>query len=258
MENALLVGLSRQIALEQQMNVIANNVANVNTNAFKSDHIIFEDYIGPVARENRFPRFPDKPVEFVNPRGTWRDLGRGGIEVTNNPLDVAIDGDGYFAVQTANGERYTRAGALQLDSQGRLITADGNPVLGDNGPIVFAQTDRLASITQDGRVTVIEGFNGNNAETQRGTLRIVKFDNPQLLQKEGDNLYSAPAGLVAGTRDTTSRLIQGAIEKSNVSGVLEMTRLIDVSRAYQMIANMLQQQSDLHKNAIQQLANVPA
>ncbi len=255
MENALLVGLSRQMVLERQMDVVANNVANLNTTGFKSDNSLFEDYLTPVARENRFPQ-PDRQVNFVLDNGTWRDMSPGPVQVTGNPLDVAIDGDGFLAVQTANGERYTRNGALQINAQGQLVTADGLPVLGDNGPIVFQPNDRNVSISADGRVTVVEGA-ATNTESLRGTIRIVSFASPQQLQKEGSNLFSAPAG-VAATADTASHLIQGSLERSNVNGVVEITRMIQISRAYQQIANLLQQQSDLHKNAIHELAQVPA
>jgi flagellar basal-body rod protein FlgF len=255
MENALLIGLSRQMVLERQMDVVANNVANVNTTGFKADSSLFEQYLMPVARENRFNP-ADRVVSFVNDRGTWRDLHQGGIQITGNPLDVAIDGDSYLAVQTPGGERYTRNGALQINAQGQLVTADGLPVVGDSGPITFQQTDHDISITKDGRVTVVEGA-ATTTESVRGTLRVVRFANPQLLQKEGNNLFSAPAG-VAATQDPNPSLMQGAVEKSNVSGVLEITRMIQISRSYQQIATLLQQQSDLHKNAIQQLANVPA
>jgi flagellar basal-body rod protein FlgF len=255
MENPLLIGLSRQMVLERQMDVVANNVANVNTNGFKADNSLFEQYLMPVARENRFnPQ--DRLVSFVNDRGTWRDMGPGSLEITNNPLDVAIDGNGFLVVQTAGGERYTRNGALQINAQGQLVTADGNLVLGDNGPITFQNTDHNVSITPDGRVTVIEGVSANNSETTRGTLRLVSFAQPRLLQKEGNNLFSAPAG-VAAAPDTTSQFKQGAIEKSNVHAVVEITRMIQISRAYQQMATLLQQQSELHKQAIQQLAQVP-
>jgi len=256
MENPLLIGLSRQMVLERQMDVVANNVANVNTNGFKADNALFEQYLMPEARENRFNP-ADRQVSFVNDRGTWRDTRPGSIEVTKNPLDVAIDGNGYLVVQTGGGERYTRNGALQINAQGQLTTGDGLVVLGDNGPITFQPTDHDVSITPDGRITVIEGLSGNNSETVRGTLRIVSFAQPQRLTKEGNNLLSSPAG-VGATPDTTSRLMQGAIEKSNVLAVVEISRMIQISRAYQHIATLLQQQSELHKNAIQQLAQVPA
>ncbi len=252
MENALLVGLSRQMVLERQMDVVANNVANLNTTGFKADNSLFEQYLQ--GRENRFG-LPDRPVNFVNDRGTWRNMRPGAISVTSNPLDVAIDGDGFLVVQTPAGERYTRNGALQINAQGQLVTAGGFPVLGDNGPIVFQQTDHDVSITTDGRVTVVEG-SVTATESLRGTLRMVSFANPQLLQKDGNNLFAA--GGVAPTPDTTSRLLQGSLEKSNVNGVVEIARMIQISRAYQQTATLLQQQSDLHKNAIHELSQVPA
>jgi flagellar basal-body rod protein FlgF len=255
MENALLIGLSRQMVLERQIDVVANNVANLNTTGFKADNTLFEQYLMPVARENRFA-LPDRQVSFVNDRGSWRDMHPGGLQVTGSPLDVAIEGDGYLVVQTQGGERYTRNGSLQINAQGQLVTSEGLPVLGDNGPITFQPTDHDISITKDGRVSVLEG-SVTNIESLRGTLRMVRFDSPAQLQKEGNNLYSAAAG-AAATPDTTSSLVQGSLEKSNVNGVIEIARMIQISRAYQQTATLLQQQSDLHKNAIHELAQVPA
>ena len=255
MENALLVGLSRQMVLERQLDVVANNVANINTTGFKADNSMFEEYLMPVARENRFPP-ADRTVDFVNDRGTWRSLRPGAIQHTGNPLDVAINGDGYLSVQTAGGVRYTRNGSLQINGPGQLVTTDGALVLGDSGPIVFQTTDHNVAITPDGRVTVVEA-GATNTESVRGQIRLVRFGAPQQLQKEGNNNYVAPAG-VAALPDTTSTLTQGSIEKSNVNGVVEVSRLIELSRAYSQVALLLQNQSDLHKNAIQQLAAVPS
>src|SRR5215218_3542199 len=118
MENTLLVGLSRQVALGRQLDVVANNVANINTNGFKSDGSLFEEYIGK-ARENGF-RGADRNVRFVQDRGIWHDMSQGSMQQTGNPLDVAIDGDGFFVVQGPNGaERYTRNGAFQVNAQGQ-------------------------------------------------------------------------------------------------------------------------------------------
>ena len=255
MENTLLVGLSRQMVLGRELDVIANNIANVNTNAFKADNSMFEQYLMPVARENRFG-LSDRQVSFVNDRGTWRDMRSGPIQHTGNPLDVAVNGNGYLVVQTPNGERYTRDGSLQINAQGQLVTADGSVVLGDSGPIVFQTTDHKVAIAPDGRVTVEEAGT-TSTESQRGKIRLVSFASPQQLQKEGDNKYSAVDG-AAPAPDTTSTLVQGSVEKSNVNGVVEMSRLIEVSRAYQQVATLLQQQSDLHKTAIHELASVPS
>jgi flagellar basal-body rod protein FlgF/flagellar basal-body rod protein FlgG len=255
MENSLLIGLSRQMALQRELEVVANNIANINTTGFKTENSKFEEYLMPVARENRFEA-PDRRVSFVVDRGTWHNMRAGNVETTNNPLDITIDGNAFLVVQTPAGERYTRNGSLQTNAQGQLVMADGSPVLGDNGPIVLQQLDRQVSIAPDGRVTVIEG-NNNRTESLRGRLRLVTFANPQRLQKEGANKFTAPAG-VAAVPATNFRIIQGAVEKSNVNGVYEMTRMIDITRTYTQVSTMLQQQGDLRRSAIEKLAEVPA
>lgn len=254
MENTLLIGLSRQMTLERQIDVISNNVANVNTNGFKADKSLFQEYLMPVAHADNFVG-RDRVFSYVQDRATWRDLSAGSTENTGNPLDIAIDGNAYLAVQTPAGERYTRNGSLQINAQGQLTTVDGNLVLGSNGPIVFQQNDRNIVISPEGTVTVREGLN-TLQDAVRGKLRIVNFARPQQLQKEGANLYSAPAGVVAQA-DTASRLRQGFIEKSNVNSVSEMSRMIEVTRTYQQISATLQQQGDMRKNALDKLADVP-
>lgn len=253
MENMLLVGLSRQMTLERQMDVVANNVANINTTGFKADRSLFEEFLRSPAHEDNFVR-ADRRVSFVQDRATFHDFAAGPSEQTKNPLDVAIDGGAFLAVQTAAGERYTRDGGLQLNNQGQLVTVAGNPILGAAGPIVFQPTDHDINITPDGTITVVEG-NGRT-DSIRGKLRLVNFADAQRLLKEGLNLYSAGQG--AAQADTKSAVRQGFIEKSNVNAVAEMSRMMEVTRAYTAISTLLQQQSDLHKTAIQQLADVPA
>lgn len=254
MENALLIGLSRQTALERQLDVVANNIANVNTSGYKADKTLFEEYLNTPAHEDNFAG-GDRRVSFVQDRGTYRDMSQGPVEATNNPLDVAINGSAFLAVQAPGGERYTRDGNLQINNQGQLVTAAGNPVLGTSGPIVFQQTDHDINITPDGTITVVEG--SGRTDSIRGTLRLVSFTDAQQILKEGFNLYAAGEG-GAPQADTKSRVQQGFIEKSNVNSVVEMSRMMEVSRAYTSIANLMQQQSDLQKTAIQQLADVPA
>jgi flagellar basal-body rod protein FlgF len=253
MENALLVGLSRQMVLERQMDVVANNVANVNTNGFKADKSLFEEYLRTGAHEDNFVG-NDRAISYVLDRGTFKDFTQGPTEQTKNPLDLAIDGGGFLVVQTAAGERYTRDGGLQINNQGQLVTAAGDPVIGNSGPIVFQPTDHDVSIAADGNITVLEGL--NRIDSVRGKLRLVSFADAQKLLKEGSNLYSA--GTAAAQPDTASKIRQGFIEKSNVNSVTEMSRMIEVTRTYTQIATLLQQQSDLHKSAIEKLADVPA
>lgn len=254
MENTLLVGLSRQMVLERQMDVVANNVANINTNGFKADRSLFEEYLRSPAHEDNFQR-SDRRVSFVQDRASFHDFAAGNTEQTKNPLDVSIDGGGFIAVQTPAGERYTRDGGLQINNLGQLVTAGGNPVMGTSGPIVFQPTDKQINIAADGNVTVLEGT--GRTDSVRGKLRLVSFADAQKLIKDGSNLFSAGQG-VAPRPDTTSRVRQGFIEKSNVNSVTEMSRMIEITRTYTQISALLQQQSDLHKSAIEKLADVPA
>lgn len=252
MHNSLLVGLSRQVTLERQMDVIANNVANVNTNGFKADRSLFQEFLAGGAREDNFMAGRDRRISHVMDRATFRDLSQGAFEPTKNPLDVAIDGGGFFVVQTPQGERYTRDGSFQINNQGQLVNSSGYPVLGTGGPIQFQQTDKQINIAADGNVTVIEGT--ARVDSVRGKLRVVKFASPQALEKQGANLFSG----TGATQDTASVVRQGFVEKSNVNSVLEMSRLIEVNRTYSHIATLLQQQHDLHRSAIDKLADVPA
>jgi flagellar basal-body rod protein FlgF len=254
MENALLVGLSRQTALQRELDIVANNIANLNTTGFKADGAVFSEFL---QNNGQFVP-PEQRVSFVQDRMTWHDMGQGTIQTTGNPLNVAIDGDGMLVVQTARGERYTRNGALQISNTGELVTISGDKVLGENGPIIFQPTDRDIVINKDGTIKVREGISLNSDST-RGKLRLVTFASPQSLQKDGASTFAAPDGLVPQpVPDARANVLQGALEKSNVRSVVEMTRMIELTRAYTEVATMLQQQSDLRRNSIQQLADVPA
>jgi flagellar basal-body rod protein FlgF/flagellar basal-body rod protein FlgG len=253
MGNATLVGLSRQMALQRELEVVANNIANLNTNGFKADGAIFAEYVMPVARDNLF-RGADTRVSFVHDRATWRDFSQGSVSTTNNPLDIAIQGNGYLVVQTPRGERYTRNGALQISSAGQLVTSEGFPVLGDNGPIQFQTTDHSIVINAEGVIRVQEGVN-SETDTGRGKLRLVAFADQQQLQKDGTSLFTAPNQQPQPA--TEVRVVQGAVEKSNVRSVVEMTRMIEVSRVYAQVAALLQQEADIHRTAIDRLAEVP-
>ena len=254
MQNMQLVGLSRQVVLGRELDVVANNIANINTTGFKANGAVFEEFIGKIARDGKMSDH-DRKVSFVRDRATWVDMSQGSMERTGNPLDVAVDGKGLIPVQTPNGERFTRNGAFQINSTGQLVTSEGYQVLGDSGPITMQPTDRDIHISADGTISARAGASATT-EAQRGKLRLAKFDNPGLLQKDGSSTFSAPDG-VTPQPDTASRFVQGSIEKSNVKSVMEMTRMIEVTRNYTQVATMLSQQSDLQRTAIEKLSDVP-
>jgi len=241
--------------LLRHLEVVSNNIANMNTTGFKGDNILFEEFLGSAARASH-SNGGQTNISYVHDRGVWRDFTQGSVQATGNPLDIAIVGDGFLTVRAPNGERYTRNGSLQIASNGQLVSGEGFPVLGENGPITFQPTDRNIAISKDGRITVTEGAN-SRTEGFRGKLRVVRFAQLQNLQKDGLSNFVAPADTVAQPM-TNVNIQQSVLEKSNINSVLEMTRLIDITRTYTQIATMMQQHSDLRRNSIQQLAEVPA
>ncbi len=245
MENALLIGLSRQMALQRQMNVIANNLANTQTSGYKGESLKFEQYIMPVA-EIEGINGPDRRISSVLDASQVRDFSEGSLTQTGNPLDVAINGKGWLVVQTDDGERYTRAGNLKIDTDGRLVTTDGNPVLGTGGEIRLSAEETEVSIESDGTLTA-----GNTTDR----IRMVTFDDERVLRKEGGTLFSSPEGPAPATE---ARLMQGFVEKSNVQAVTELTRMIETSRAYISTSQMLKNTSDLRQKAIEQLGRLQA
>jgi flagellar basal-body rod protein FlgF len=255
MENALLVGLSRQMALSHELDIVANNIANLDTTAYKADNASFSEFLMPHASDGQFSG-GDKRISFVQDRATWIDFSPGSIQRTGNPLNVAIDGPGYLVVQTANGQRYTRNGSLSINATGQLVTSEGDPVQGSSGPITFQNTDHDVTISPSGIITVREG--SSTADSPRGQLQLVTFDQPRLLQKDGGSNFLAPDGVNSTPGGPNTQVVQGALERSNVNAVAEMARMIQITRSYSDIAAILQQQGDQRRTALQQLSQMPA
>lgn len=247
MENTLLVGLSRQIALRRELDVVANNVANVGTTGFKGESTLFREFLAGRAREHTFP-MQDQRVSMVIDRATRTDFSQGPIEHTRNTFDLAIQGEGYFTIETPQGERYTRAGSFTTNATGELVTMRGDRVLGDGGPIQFDPQDTDVNIAADGTISTRAG--------ERGRIRLVRFENENALQRQGENLFSASAQ--PENAGPATRIMQGAIEKSNVRPVIELSRMIEITRNYTNIANMMNKTDELRRDAIQRLADVPA
>jgi flagellar basal-body rod protein FlgF len=252
-ENTFLVGLSQQIASRRSMDVIANNLANLSTPAFKRETVAFEQYLMNLpATEAEGGGTVE--VAFVLDRGVVRDLSSGRFERTNGVLDFALSGPGYFVVETPEGERYTRNGHFQLDNQGRVVTDDGYVVQSDGGAIAIQQQDSDIQVGPDGTISI---RNQVGASVQLlGKMRIVTFADERMLTKAGRSLFDA-AGQPAIPATSEVRVHQGVIEKANVEPVIEITRMIDVLRAYQATSEMTQASEELLKRAIEQLGTVP-
>ena len=245
MDNTLLVSLSHQLASYRSMDTIANNLANASTPAFKREEAQFSEYIETLPPSEG--QTQSQTLAFVQDAGVTRDISQGQLERTNAPFDFAVNGKGYFAVQTPNGERYTRNGHFTLDAHGTLVTTDGNQVLGEGGPIAVTPDDGDIHVAEDGTVSGIHG--------QLGKLRLVGFDDEKKLVKEGASLYSTDQ---SPTPVTDGHIEQGSIEVSNVEPVVEISHMLQVMRAYQATSNLTQAQEDLMRETIDKLGSVPS
>ena len=238
MNNTSYIGLSRQIALGRQLEMVANNVANMNSSGFKGERAIFEEFL--VKTTNR------KELSYVQDRGQWRDTQEDPMQRTGNPYDLAIKGEAYFVIGTTDGPRYTQNGRFQLDPEGVLTTQSGFPVLDENGdPVVIDPLDSDITVSSEGTVL------GALGEIAR--LQLVQFENEQELLKIGNSLYSTQQ---APQDPDSSQVLQGMFEGSNVKGIVEMTRMMDVVRAYTSTANMLKTNHGLQRRAVDRLGEV--
>ena len=246
MENAQLIAISSQSVLRRQLDVVANNVANMNTAGFKAQSLRFEEFVMPVAEASSFNGHSDQTVSYVHDAQSVYNMKPGATLDTGDPLNVAINGDGWFTIEAEEGTLYTRNGDFTINDQGELVTQAGNRVLSDGNPIVFGPEDAQIEIAQDGTISTSEGI--------RGRLRAVRFENPGLLRTAGGNLFDGPDALP--TEEV--RFIQGALEKSNAEPVAEISKLIDVTRKYESISKVLKQIDELRETAIGRLGRVQA
>lgn len=245
MDTLNYVALSHQMALQRQMAVIANNVANMNTAGYKREDALFQSYL-----ENMqfAPTRSARSVSFVIDQGMTRDLEQGEFMLTDDPLNAAINGDGFFTVRTPEGQTaYTRNGKFRLDGEGFLVTAEGAQVLNAEGqPIQFQVEDTDIAIAQDGTVSTNNGIIGRIAITQ--------FANPYLLEKLGGTYLTGEGGQILPANQV--RLKTGVIEASNVKAIKEVAQMTEIMRAYQATSKLLDRYNDIRQQGIERLARV--
>ena len=220
MDNSTYINLSRQSGLLRELNVIANNMANANTAGFKREGAIFTEFIKSVAGETPSSD-PRHSLSMGRLGAHVSHFESGELHRTSGSLDVAIDGEGFFLIETPQGERLSRAGHFMTDNEGTLITPEGFAVLDDaGGRIQIPQEVNLLAIGGDGTLSA-DGV-------ELGKLGIVTAQ-VETMSREGGNLWSAQAGYVPVE---TPRVMQGFLEDSNVQPVAEMARMIEVQRHY--------------------------
>jgi flagellar basal-body rod protein FlgF len=236
MENASYIALSRQMVLRREMDVIANNMANLNTPAYKGQSMLFVEYLETSDTGDK--------MSFVQDIALVRNLTEGEMTSTENPMDLAIAGDGYFEIETPVGTRYTRNGVFQLNASGELVTSSGQRVLGEGGnPITLPANTSSVTITRDGTISTELG--------PAGRLSIVGFDDEQALVKMADGLYDANGQDPKPAEG--SEVMQGMVEGSNVQGILELTKMIETTRQYSATGKLVNDEHERLRRAIQSL-----
>jgi flagellar basal-body rod protein FlgF len=237
MQSTSYVSLSQQSALSRAMDVLANDMANMSTPAFKIEMPINREYPVKLGR--------GQTVSYVEDMGVWRDTRQGDLTYTSNPLDTAIQGSGYYSVQTPAGTRYTRNGRFQIGTGGQIVTAQGYPILSDRGTPIKMPTDAgQIVISGDGTIVTAKG-------APVGKIGMSKFANGERLVSEEDGLYVTDA---QPTPDTDSQIKQGTIENSNAEPIVLLTKLMAVQRAYSDAQSMSDGEDTRIRNAIDKLA----
>ena len=229
-------------AQQTQMDVIANNLANVSTNGFKRSRAVFEDLLyqnirQPGAQSSQQTQLPSglQLGTGVRPVATERIFSQGNLQQTSNDKDVAIQGAGFFQVLLPDGTRaYTRDGSFQTDSQGQLVTSSGYPM---QPAITLPANTESMTIGRDGTVSITQA--GSSASVQVGTMQLATFINPAGLQGKGENLYVETAASGNANTNTPGTngaglLSQGYVETSNVNVVEELVNMIQTQRAYEI------------------------
>lgn len=239
MQSSLYVGLSAQIALRRQLDAMANNVANANTTGFRADEIRFEQMVSATG---------DKNVSFASTGDTYVQRRSGSMVKSDNPLDVAISGEGWMALQTPTGTVYTRDGRMTMAENGLLQSINGHAVLdAGNAPIRLNPTDGPVSISRDGMLTQ----NG----IQVGALGLFSIDQQAKLTR-ADNSSVVPDRPAVPIIDfRSSSFMQGFTENSNVNPVMEMSRLVMIQRSFEEMTNTMESSESSFTDAIKTLGS---
>lgn len=236
MDNAIYASLTRQSGLMREMRAIANNMANANTTGFRREGVVFSEYMVPLSQNG-------ETLAMANIRGRMVDLDQGAMTQTGGRYDLAIDGDGFFMVQTPDGGRLTRAGAFMTNADGEIVNPDGYPLLDDGqAPIAVPPGTRSIGVGGDGTVSADGQAIG----------RVGVFAAPDI----ADLRHVAGTLFEAGPNPTPlddAKVRQGFLEESNVEPVTEIARMIEVQRAYELGQSFLEQEDQRIRQTITSL-----
>jgi flagellar basal-body rod protein FlgF len=241
MDNPTYVAVSRLTAQQRAMDVTAGNIANAGTSGYKSERVLFTDWLN--RQRNTVSPPGGAVVTYTQDRATYRVDQEGSLTHTSNPLDLAITGEGFFTVDTPRGPRLTRAGRFELTPNGTIADVNGNALLDTNGrPMQLSPADTQISVAGDGTLSSEKG--------QIGKVGVVRPNDPMRLQAEGGRLFRADSATAPVDQP---RLVQGALEDSNVQPVLELTRMMNDLREFQFVTQFVQGEADRRQGAIDKI-----
>ncbi|MBO8157990.1 flagellar basal-body rod protein FlgF [Thermosyntropha sp.] len=231
-----------------KQDVIANNIANVNSTGYKKDQTVtkaFPQMLISRLNEKGSPKVIGSLGTGACVSGIYTDYSKGNLKRTDNEYDLAIDGEGFFVVALPGGEEgFTRSGNFKLNQEGILVNNQGYPVLDYNDDLIYIEQENF-TIDERGIISI------DGEEITR--LKIVVFDDLGQLIKKGDNIYTSSAGY---TEDDASRILQGYLEESNVNAVKEMIDLITAVRSYESLQKVVQAEDEAIKTAVNQVGSV--
>ncbi|WP_373636862.1 flagellar hook-basal body complex protein [Yoonia sp. BS5-3] len=234
MDNASYTTLTRQSGLMREMQTLANNIANASTTGFRAEEVMFSEHIKALG-----PSASSLSMATAAVRNTVDTQGT--LTQTGGTFDLAIEGDGFFLIETPNGQRLTRAGAFTPNENGDLVTADGYPVLDPGGaPVFVPQGLGSVGIGADGTISA-----GGQPVGQVGLVRPLE---PAQMIRESGVMFDAPDGFEA---IPDGRMLQGFLEASNVNPILQVSRMIEVQRAYELGQNFLDKEDERIRSVIE-------
>lgn len=237
--------LSQEQALRRRLDIVANNLANMNTAGFGREAPVFREYVEDTPSSVK----PVQQTSFVLDYGTIHDTTQGAFQSTGNPLDLMIDGPGYFAVEApGGGTAYTRAGYIRVLPSGELATAGGQRILGEGGQPV------TVPLEQAGRIDIRADGTVSGPDGPLGRIAVTVFDNESGVTPRGDGMFAATGGRELPAEQT--RLRGGGVESSNVNPIEETTNMVEILRAYQESQRMAEAMNDLRRRAIERLGRV--
>ena len=241
METTAVIAASRQGGLKRQLEVVANNLANMSTNGFKSSQMMFVEH---VVKSKGGERLLSPKLTYTRDIATRIDVTDGAIETTGNPLDMAIRNEGFFVVRDQGGnEFYTRNGQFRLDTTGQIVNQQGYALIAEGGqPITLSPEDSEINIGRDGTISTENG--------QLGKLQVVRFENAQDMQRTSGALFTSQ---LPPQPVQNADIIQGALEGSNVEPIMEMARMIELHRSYESAKSFIEREDERERSMIRDL-----